>query len=106
MEIDKIYYWQETERCGQCAFGYEKGVCHYYGYMFKPGLPIAHDCWQFLTPDQWAGLQKVKLNDERCERWELLRHANHPGLPDGYRPPCEPPACCDSDDDAGDSLFG
>lgn len=90
MEPDKQFYWQKTEKCAACQFGDDPGACHYYGYRFSPELPLAHDCWQFLTPAQWKELQGIRVESQRLERWEQIRHHNHPGLPTGWQPPYRP----------------
>lgn len=90
MEPDKKYYWQKTGRCAQCAFGDDPSACHYYGYRFWPELPPANDCWQFITPGQWKELLAIRNEPARLERWDQIRHLNHPGLPAEWQPPYKP----------------
>lgn len=96
--MNKQYYWQKTEKCAGCAFNDDPDACHYYGYRFWPELPLADDCWQFLTPEQWAVLKRMRQEVEEKKRkeerylayWDSLRQKNHPDLPPNYRPPYTP----------------
>ena len=96
--MNKQYVWQKTEKCARCAFNDDPGACHWYGYRFWEDLPMADDCWDFITPEQWTVLQDLY---EKAERHRLKRkavhekfrefcHENHPGVPAGYVPPYYP----------------
>ena len=87
--MDKQYFWQKTERCAQCAFNDDPNACHWYGYRFWDNLPMADDCWDFLTPEQWNTVLSMygryKLKDVHTKFREFSRK-NHPDLPPDYRP--------------------
>ena len=90
MAMNKKYYWQKTKVCEKCHFNDDPGACHYYGYRFWPELELADDCWQFLTEEQWKELEKIGLEKARLERWDQIRHRNHPELPQDYQPDYKP----------------
>ena len=85
--MNKQYYWQKTDKCSSCVWNDNPDACHYYGYLFWPELPQADDCWQFLTADQWKEIQSLRFERDRLERWNQIRHQNHPDLPANYQPP-------------------
>ena len=95
--MNKMYYWQKTEKCSTCVFNDDPGACHYYGYRFWPELPLADDCWQYLTAEQWGVLLKMGIKDSELQnksrvlaKWDEYRRRNHPDLPPDYRPPYTP----------------
>ena len=94
--MNKEYFWQKTEKCTQCVFNDNPDSCHWYGYLFWKELPLADDCWDFLTPEQWKLLHdpSYTLKSGRGKDFHTLfrefSHANHPGMPAGYLPPYYP----------------
>ncbi len=90
MAMNKKYYWQKTKVCEKCHFNDDPGACHYYGYRIWPELELADDCWQFLTEEQWKELETIGLEKARLERWDQIRHRNHPELPQDYQPDYKP----------------
>lgn len=83
----KKYSWQKTEKCASCVWNDYPEACHYYGYLFRPELSLADDCWQFLTQEQWQDIQSLRFERDRLDRWNQIRHQNHPGLSANYQAP-------------------
>ena len=86
MALNKKNYWQKTAKCSSCHFNDDPDACHYYGYRFWPELPLADDCWQHLSEAQWKELESIPFERKRLERWDQIRHENHPGLTRDYQP--------------------
>lgn len=84
--MNKKYYWQKTEKCASCVFNDDPDACHYYGYRFWPELPLADDCWQWLSPEQWKEINAIRSESNRLDKWQQTRLKNHPGLPSDYQP--------------------
>lgn len=91
--MNKTAFWQKTVRCEHCAFNDDPDSCHWYGYRFWEELPLADDCWDFLTPAQWEQVRTMygnyRMKDIHAKFREFSRK-NHPGLEPDYRPPYYP----------------